>query len=1033
MLDKRMYNSWQSRMLLYIKGKKNGRMMLESIENEPLVYPTIEENGAIRSKKYAELTEQEKLQDDCDVQATNIILQGTELSYQERKCKLYNEFYKFTSVKGETLYEYYWRFAQLINDMDTIGMITQQVQLYAYPSQHKGHENEARMLRERYLDPLALVANHQTQSHSAHYLQQLSSIHQTGLALLVFIPGDNPIACLNKAMTFLSTVVALRRQGQSFAGTRSKGNATSSGGNNSTGLARVVKCYNYQGKGHMARQCTKPKRPRNSAWFKTTIPQNAAFQTDDLDAYDFDCDDISSAKVVLMANLSSYDSDVLSEMSDQMSNQVTHWDKVNQETKNVNESLTAELERYKERVKTFEQRLNVDLSSHEKLIDSQMDDMIRNRNALKQEIDSLKQTLYKQVKENESLLQTFNVFKKESKEKENKYMDKEIDLEKKIKELIIFELNEVKTVFNQIEAVVDQCFVDKKYFDIQKKELSLDNDRLLVCIICQDAMNIVMHANSVHVNVLHASLVNDNLEIERLEQENDHLFKLLLSQDIVQICVNSLATRNICREMQQSFIHEYNGNVMLKAELAKKEHMVEKKLFDEVVLRCSRLENHGANLELKSQHQKETKLDEKDISIANLRKHIKSLKGKNVVEKEAIPNNAKFITPRIFKLNLEPLAPKVLKNRDAHIDYIKHSREPADTLREIVKHARALKPLDRDLNSACMWKSTGRTFTIDENTCPLTRITSTKVVPLKETTSKSVITQNLEVKVYSRRPKVTKSVGSSSKYKIIESRISNNSESNQSWGSNASDVPSSSSPVDFRFENDQIAKIMSYGEYQMGNLMISWVYYVEGLGIKRLKLIYVVFRRYDVILSYLYPIESVKDQVLVMASKAIPFKLRLHHYTGQTRTSSRATQIKVLEGSLMFHFPIMTLRAYYEDVGISHQTSVARTPQQNDVVKRRNQTLVEAARTMWIFSKAPLFLWAEAAATACFTQNQSLIRKHHNKTPYKLLHNRKPDLSHLHVFGALCYPTNDSEDLGKLKPKADIGIFVGYAPAKKDF
>ncbi|GKA94745.1 retrovirus-related pol polyprotein from transposon TNT 1-94 [Tanacetum coccineum] len=88
---------------------------------------------------------------------------------------------------------------------------------------------------------------------------------------------------------------------------------------------------------------------------------------------------------------------------------------------------------------------------------------------------------------------------------------------------------------------------------------------------------------------------------------------------------------------------------------------------------------------------------------------------------------------------------------------------------------------------------------------------------------------------------------------------------------------------------------------------------------------------------------------------------------------------------------------------------------------------------MLIFSKAPLFLWAEAVATACYTQNQSLIRKCHNRTPYELLHDQKPDLSYLHVFGVLCYPTNDGEDLGKLKPKADIVIFIGYAPAKKAF
>ncbi|GKF27351.1 retrovirus-related pol polyprotein from transposon TNT 1-94 [Tanacetum coccineum] len=79
---------------------------------------------------------------------------------------------------------------------------------------------------------------------------------------------------------------------------------------------------------------------------------------------------------------------------------------------------------------------------------------------------------------------------------------------------------------------------------------------------------------------------------------------------------------------------------------------------------------------------------------------------------------------------------------------------------------------------------------------------------------------------------------------------------------------------------------------------------------------------------------------------------------------------------------------------------------------------------MLIFSKALMFLWAEVVATACYTQNQSLIHTRHNKTPYELVHDKKPDLTFLQVFGALCYPTNDSKDLGKLQAKADIGIFV---------
>nr|GFB13945.1 hypothetical protein [Tanacetum cinerariifolium] len=121
------------------------------------------------------------------------------------------------------------------------------------------------------------------------------------------------------------------------------------------------------------------------------------------------------------------------------------------------------------------------------------------------------------------------------------------------------------------------------------------------------------------------------------------------------------------------------------------------------------------------------------------------------------------------------------------------------------------------------------------------------------------------------------------------------------------------------------------------------------------------------------------------------------------------------------------LKEYFDTVGISHQMSSVRTPQQNGVVKRRNRTLLEAARTMFIFSRAPLFLWAEAIATACFTQNRSIIHHRFNKTPYELINGRKLDISFLYVFGALCYLKNDREDIGKLGAKGDIGFFIGYS------
>ncbi|GJT39950.1 gag-pol polyprotein [Tanacetum coccineum] len=103
-----------------------------------------------------------------------------------------------------------------------------------------------------------------------------SPLVDSGFVVPVFSPGDDPIACLNKAMFFLTAVASLRvtvqqvqrRLGQNYSSTGCKSNATSSGGNNANGQAKVVKCYNCQGEGHMSRQCTHPKRPRNSAWYK---------------------------------------------------------------------------------------------------------------------------------------------------------------------------------------------------------------------------------------------------------------------------------------------------------------------------------------------------------------------------------------------------------------------------------------------------------------------------------------------------------------------------------------------------------------------------------------------------------------------------------------------------------------------------------------------------------------------------------------------------------------------------------------------
>ncbi|GJX60583.1 putative ribonuclease H-like domain-containing protein, partial [Tanacetum coccineum] len=406
--------------------------------------------------------------------------------------------------------------------------------------------------------------------------------------------------------------------------------------------------------------------------------------------------------------------------------------------------------------------------------------------------------------------------------------------------------------------------------------------------------------------------------------------------------------------------------------------------------------------------------------------------------------------------------------------------------------------------------------------------------------------------VYSRKPRKSKTNVSVSKSKVLKSVSANKKEPSQSWGSivsNVPDVPSSSlnecrssKLSSVKFGNDHVAKILGYGDYQIGNVTISRVYYVEGLGHNLFSVgqfcdsnLEVAFRQHTCFIRNLEGVDlltgsrgnnlytlSLGDMMasspICLLSKASKTKSWLWHrrlshlnfgainhlarhglvrglpklkfekdhlcsacamgkskkkphkpksedtnqeklyllhmdLCGPMRVASvngkkyilvivddysRFTWVKFLRSKdeapdfiikflkmiqLRLKVPVrrirtdngtefvnQTLREYYEKVGISHETSVARSPQQNGVVERRNRTLIEAARTMLIYAKAPLFLWAEA-----------------------LLHDKLPDLSFFYVFGALCYPTNDSENLGKLQPKADIGIFIGYAPTKKAF
>ncbi|GJU93270.1 hypothetical protein Tco_1318026 [Tanacetum coccineum] len=347
MLEKLVYDSWASRIRLFIKWKKHGRMMLDSIDNGLLVYPTVEENGQTIPKKYFKLTKAQQLQDESakDIwDKVKLLMKAPELSYQECGCRLMTM--QQVQVNTKFLNALPSKWSKFVTDVKLAKSLytTNYDQLYAYLIQHERHVNEVRIMSERYPDPLALQ-------------------------------GEDPIECIHKAMAFLfneaSRFPPLNNQLRTSSNPRNQTTIQDAG------QPRVVKCYNYQGERHMARECTQPKRPRNATWFKEKL-MLAEAQEVDLDAYDSDCDDLSLAKAVLMANLSSCDSDVLSEESqdaviqetnsstpndllvislvEQMTDHVAHLNKENQTNKIVNESLTAELERYKEQSKEKESK-----------------------------------------------------------------------------------------------------------------------------------------------------------------------------------------------------------------------------------------------------------------------------------------------------------------------------------------------------------------------------------------------------------------------------------------------------------------------------------------------------------------------------------------------------------------------------------------------------------------------------------------------------------------------------------------------------
>ncbi|GJY47687.1 hypothetical protein Tco_0436750 [Tanacetum coccineum] len=409
-----------------------------------------QEKCTVRLKTYEELSDKENLQADCDLKATKIVLQG--LSPDVYALVNHHKIAKdiWDRVKLLILPPEWGKFmtdVKLARDLHT----SNYDQLYAYLEQYESNPYGAPHHPQQYPTTYPTNLSYTQPFVTQNAYPPLTIAHQpqaefpqldSGLAVPTFLPYDDLIACMNKAIAFLSAVFSpcypsTNKQLESSSNPRNQatiqdGRVTVQQvqGRQGQNVVGSGSQRNASGEGHMARQCTQPKRRRDVEWFKEKVllfqaqaegkeldEEQLAFLADPGVAND----QVRGYYGLFLKNrkLLRYsehlpiieypDNEIISNNNiipySQYLEEMQH-DKANNENKIVNESLTVELERYKERVKILEQRFNVDLSSHEKFIDSQMDDMIRMKNtkfaAFKMEIDTLKQTLSKHVKENES-------------------------------------------------------------------------------------------------------------------------------------------------------------------------------------------------------------------------------------------------------------------------------------------------------------------------------------------------------------------------------------------------------------------------------------------------------------------------------------------------------------------------------------------------------------------------------------------------------------------------------------------------------
>ncbi|GJT49826.1 hypothetical protein Tco_0975983 [Tanacetum coccineum] len=708
-LEKDMYDSWKNRMELYMMNRQHGQMILEFVKNGPLIWPTIEENGVTRSRKYSELTPADAIQADCYVKVINIILQG--LPPKERESII-------TS-----------RYPTTNNQLRNSSNPGQQANI-----------NDGRVTLQPVQGRQISFASGTTKTYTPGASRSNSGKQRT------VISQENGQILHEEELAFLADLGI------------AEGQAT-----------------------------------------QTVITHNAAYQADDLDAYDSDCDELNTAKVSLMANLSHYGSDVLVEVHnpDNMDNNM-----INQDVQARPSSEQSSVVNHSETKITSDSNI----IPYSQYVKETQQAAVQNSNSSAQQ-DALILSVIEQLKsqKKEYLMKTVTLLKNDFKKEESRNIDREIALEKKIKQLdnIVYKSDQSAQIVH-ISAVRTKALFDEPTLSSRPTKVEVPKELPKVSMVNTSLKKLKHHLAGFDVVVKErttATAITEGswgfehtkacfrdeiipfvLECEKcLKHETELLNKKdFIEKEIYDKLFRSFTTfekhcislevdtqlnqeifqrdNSVSNQSAPSFDQYFELNE-LKAQSQEKDTVIKKlkerikslsgnmnedkvkKDIEDIETINIELDHRVSKLIAENEYLKQTYKQLYDsINPTHIRSkeqydalvnqvNQKKLKGKSVISCRESMNKPKVIAPVVHLVDLEPLSPKLKNNREAHVDYIRITKENADTLRDIVEQARTSNPLDNALAYACMYtKQIQELLVYVSDTCPSSPSKSEKLV-----------------------------------------------------------------------------------------------------------------------------------------------------------------------------------------------------------------------------------------------------------------------------------------------------------------